>query len=118
MSSPSNRVGNATHALIGFIKEEIVRGKDGAEVSRTYYERNGWRDHGQARFYDSPEALMLHKVQAQERLHEPGRPRKRHHRRRRVKMDLDVGNAGRMKRSRDVAPTHLDRLLLAFPEIA
>ena len=23
---------------IGFIKEEIVRGKDGAEVSRTYYE--------------------------------------------------------------------------------
>ena len=48
---------------IGFIKEEIVRGKDGAEVSCTYYERNGWRDHGQARFYDSPEALVLHKVQ-------------------------------------------------------
>ena len=36
---------------IGFIKEEIVRGKDGAEVSRTYYDRNGWRDHGQACFY-------------------------------------------------------------------
>ena len=48
---------------IGFIKEEIVRGKDGAEVSRTYYERNGWRDHGQARFYDKLEALVLHKVQ-------------------------------------------------------
>ena len=44
---------------IGFIKEEIVRGKDGAEVSRTYYERNGWRDHGQPRFFDSPEALIL-----------------------------------------------------------
>ncbi len=35
----------------------------------------------------------------------------------RHKIDLDVGNAGRMKRNRDVAPTHLDRLLLAFPEI-
>jgi hypothetical protein len=44
---------------IGFIKEEIVRDGDGGEVSRTYYERNGWREHGQPRFFASPEALVL-----------------------------------------------------------
>src|SRR5208283_4576384 len=38
--------------------------------------------------------------------------------RQRLELNLDVGNAGRMKRSRDVAPTDLDRRLLAFSEIA
>src|SRR5271165_1259281 len=60
----------------------------------------------------------LHEVQPKERLDEPGRAGKRHHRWRRLKVDLDVGNAGRMKRRRDVAPTHLDRGLLALTEIA
>ncbi len=36
-----------------------MRGKDGAEASRMYYKRNGWRDHGQARFFGSPEALIV-----------------------------------------------------------
>lgn len=27
-------------------------GKDGAEVSRMRYEKNGWREHGQPRFFD------------------------------------------------------------------
>ena len=33
---------------IGYIKEEIISGKDGAEASRMCYERNGWRGHGPA----------------------------------------------------------------------
>ncbi len=36
-----------------------MRAKEGEEVGRMYYERNGWRSHGQPRFYDSPEALIL-----------------------------------------------------------
>ena len=31
-------------------------------------------------------------------------------------MDLDVGNAGRMERSGDVAPAHLNGPLLPFPK--
>src|SRR5271166_6429647 len=60
----------------------------------------------------------LHEVQPKERLDGPGRAGKRHDRPRRLEMDLDVGNAGRMKRGRDVAPAHLDGGPLAFSEIA
>ncbi len=44
---------------IGFIKEERVLGDDGKEVGRMYYERNGWRNQGQQRFYATPEALVV-----------------------------------------------------------
>jgi hypothetical protein len=60
----------------------------------------------------------LHEVEAEERLDEEGRARKRRHRWRRLELDLDVGDSGRMKRGRDVAPADLNRPPLAFPEIA
>jgi hypothetical protein len=60
----------------------------------------------------------LHEGQPKERLDEPTRSSERPDRRRRYEMDLDVGNAGRMKRSGDVAPAHLNRRLLPLPEIA
>ena len=44
---------------IGYIKEEIVRDKAGEETGRVYYTRASWRDHGQPRFFDSPEALIV-----------------------------------------------------------
>ena len=56
---PVYRVSDSEQASpIGFIKEEILRGPDGAETGRMYYERNGWRQNGQPRFFDSPEALV------------------------------------------------------------
>src|ERR1700688_1664357 len=52
-----------------------------------------------------------------ERLDEPRRTRKRPNRWGRLEMDVDIGNAGRMERSRDVAPTDLDGRLLTLSEI-
>ena len=44
---------------IGYIKEEIILGDDGKEVAKTYYTRSSWRNHGQLRFFESPEALII-----------------------------------------------------------
>jgi hypothetical protein len=59
----------------------------------------------------------LHGVQPEERLDEPRRARKRPDRWGRLEMDVDIGNASRMERSRDVAPTDLDGRLLTLSEI-
>ena len=60
----------------------------------------------------------LYGVQPEERLDEPRRARKRPDRPGRLEMDIDIGNAGRMERGRDVAPTDLDGRLLTLSEIA
>ena len=50
--------GDGEPTKIGWIKEEKIIGAGGKVVGLMYYERNGWRGHGQQRFYDSPEALI------------------------------------------------------------
>src|SRR5271165_6431605 len=50
--------GDGEPTKIGWIKEEKIIGAGGKVVGLMYYERNGWRGHGQQRFYDSPEALV------------------------------------------------------------
>src|SRR5271166_6143105 len=59
-----------------------------------------------------------HKAQPEERPDVPGRAGKRHHRQRRLELDLDYGDTGRTKRGRDVATADLDRGILALTEIA
>ena len=60
----------------------------------------------------------LYRVQPEERLDEPRLTRKRPDRWRRFEMDVDIGNAGRMERSCDDAPTDLEGRLLTLSEIA
>jgi hypothetical protein len=45
--------------VVGHAKEEIVKGEDGQEVSRTFYTRDINRNPGMLRFYASPEALIV-----------------------------------------------------------
>ena len=44
---------------VGIIKEEEVLTAEGKRTGVMYYERNGWKNYGQKRFYESPEALIL-----------------------------------------------------------
>jgi hypothetical protein len=45
---------------IGWIKEERVLDQAGNEADRVYYARvYGWREKGQPRFFDSPQALLV-----------------------------------------------------------
>lgn len=47
-----------TGQTIGWIKQEVVPGLDGEPDTECYYEKNGWRQQGFPRFYQSPEALL------------------------------------------------------------
>lgn len=42
----------------GSIKQEPVVGANGVVTGYVYYERNGWKKHGQLRFYATPDALL------------------------------------------------------------
>lgn len=46
-------------ATVGYVKEEVILGEDGEPAGRTYYTRDICKQHGQKRFYTSPEALVL-----------------------------------------------------------
>jgi len=43
---------------VGHVKEEALVDADGERAVLMYYERNGWRKHGQLRFYTSIEACV------------------------------------------------------------
>jgi hypothetical protein len=48
----------STSSPVGSVKEEKIIGVNGDTVGVMFYERNGWKKHGQQRFYHSIHALL------------------------------------------------------------